>query len=189
MTTIYFVRHAEPNFSNHKDSERELTEKGMRDRELVTTYLSDKSIDIVVSSPYKRAIDTVKHFADLNDYKIEIVDDFRERKADDGWIDDFSTFSKTQWNDFNYKLSEGETLGEVQERNVNALSEVLSRYKNKNVVVGSHGTALSTIINYYDQSFGYKDYKKIKMPWIAKFTFHNDVLNDIEYSDISAKQL
>lgn len=35
MTTVYFVRHAEPNYNNHDDELRELTEKGLEDRKLV----------------------------------------------------------------------------------------------------------------------------------------------------------
>ncbi len=41
MTTIYFVRHAEPNYENHNDRERELTEIGLLDSKKVTKYLSD----------------------------------------------------------------------------------------------------------------------------------------------------
>ena len=32
MTTVYFVRHAQPNYENHDDLTRELTEKGLQDR-------------------------------------------------------------------------------------------------------------------------------------------------------------
>lgn len=60
MTHIYFVRHAEPNFNNHDDKSRELSEKGMADRRLVTDFMEDKAIDAVLSSPFKRAVDTVK---------------------------------------------------------------------------------------------------------------------------------
>ena len=31
ITTVYFVRHAEPNYNNHDDRLRELSEKGMED--------------------------------------------------------------------------------------------------------------------------------------------------------------
>ena len=93
---------------------------------------------------------------------------FRERKVESGWIEDFTSFTKMQWNDFTYKLSDGECLQEVQTRNMSALQQVLNKYAGKNIVVGSHGTALSTIINYYDHSFGYNDFEKIKnvMPWM-----------------------
>lgn len=90
MTVIYFVRHAEPNFENHNDSLRELSEKGLEDRKLVTQYLQDKRIDKVLSSPYKRAVDTVKDFADKNGLAVETIEDFRERKIDSVWIDNFA---------------------------------------------------------------------------------------------------
>ena len=114
MTTIYFVRHAEPNYDNHNDISRELTNKGLKDRRLVTDFLADKQIDVVLSSPYKRAIDTISEFAELKGIDIIIIDEFKERKIDSGWIEDFNSFCKKQWEDFSYKLSDGECLGEVQ---------------------------------------------------------------------------
>ncbi len=62
MTTIYFVRHAKPDYQNHNDRLRELTEKGLEDSRSVTAFLSDKKIDLIFSSPYRRAIDTIKNF-------------------------------------------------------------------------------------------------------------------------------
>ena len=155
MTTVYFVRHAEPNYNNHDDELRELTEKGLEDRKLITEYLSDKSIDVVLSSPYKRAVDTVMDFASYYSMTIEKIYDFRERKVDSEWVEDFIGFCKRQWADFNYKYTDGETLAEVQKRNISALKQVLEQYENKNIVIGSHGTALSTVINYYDPTYGF----------------------------------
>lgn len=182
MTTIYFVRHAEPNYNNHDDTTRELTDKGMADSKLVTQFLDDKKVDIVFSSPYKRTIDTIKDFSEKCGLEIHIENDFRERKIDSCWIDDFIAFSKAQWKDFDYKLSDGESLREVQTRNILALNRILSKHKNKTIVIGTHGTALSTIINFYDNMFGYDNFEKIKklMPWIVKFTFQDNVCLEIE---------
>ena len=173
MTKVFFVRHAEPNYNNHDDSQRELSLQGLSDRKLVTQFLADKQIYIVISSPFKRAVDTVADFAENNGLAIEIVDAFRERKVDSCWIENFSEFTKRQWNDFTYKLSDGECLKEVQERNICALEAMLKKYPGKNIAIGSHGTALSTVINYFDKSFGYDDFEKIKriMPWIVEFVF------------------
>lgn len=140
----------------------------------------------MLSSPYKRSIDTVKEFADTYGFKIETIYDFRERKTDSVWIEDFSGFSKKQWDDFDYKHSDGESLREVQNRNIKALEVVLKKYRDKNIVIGSHGTALSAIINYYDKSFGYSDFLKIKslMPWIVQLTFDNTTIKEIVKFDI-----
>lgn len=176
MTNVYFVRHAEPNYDNHDDMTRELSEKGLRDRTLVTEFLQDKKIDAVLSSPFKRAVDTVREFAEQQELEIEIIEDFRERRIDSCWIEDFKGFCKRQWEDFSYKLSDGESLQEVQARNIAALKDVLKRYEGKNVVVGSHGTALSTIINYYDNSFGHAQFEEIRglMPWVVQLCFEGE---------------
>lgn len=186
MTTIYFIRHAEPDYTNHNDRERPLTQKGKEDSKLVTQYLCDKNIDIVLSSPYVRAVDTVKDFAESFGYPILTVEDFRERKVDSIWIEDFYKFSKMQWDDFEYKLSDGESLREVQDRNINALMEALKEYTGKNIVIGSHGTALSTIINYFEPTYSFDDFQRIRniMPWIVKMSFQGDTLIHIEKIDV-----
>ena len=173
MTTIYFVRHAEPNYENHDDLERELSHKGLRDRALVTQFLSDKRISVVLSSPYKRAVDTVSEFAKHKKINIVTLDDFRERRVNSEWIPNFDAFCRKQWEDFQYKLTDGESLSEVQKRNIAALQSVLETYQGKNIVIGTHGTALSTIINYYDKDFGYCDFQKITklMPWVVRMEF------------------
>ena len=173
MTVVYFIRHAEPNYENHDDIGRELTNKGREDSKLVTRFFGNKAVDMVFSSPYKRSVDTIKGIAEDRGRKIILIDDFRERKIDSVWIKDYTRFAKQQWEDFDYKLSDGETLREVQYRNIEALNSVLFTHKNRTIIIGSHGTALGTIINYYDKSFNYEEFEKIRpvMPWIVKFNF------------------
>ena len=181
VTNIYFVRHAEPDYSIHDDEKRPLSNKGELDAIKVADFFKDKSIDVVLSSPYKRALDTIKPFAENSGLRIETIYEFRERKVDNCWIEDFIDFSKKQWENFNYSLSDGESLFEVQNRNIIALKEVLKKYAGKNIIIGSHGTSLSTIINYYDPTYGYDDFERIRsiMPWIVKFTFECNTLKSI----------
>ncbi|MGT2951065.1 histidine phosphatase family protein [Streptococcus cuniculi] len=173
MTTVYFVRHCEPNYNNHDDLTRELSPKGLQDCQLVTDFLSDKEVDIVLSSPLKRTIDTLKPFAQSQNLTIETVADFRERKIDDVWIEDFDSFTAKQWEDFSFKLENGESLQEVQNRNIAALQKCLQDYSEKTIVIGSHGTALSTILHYYSENFGLNDFLRIKplMPHIVCLEF------------------
>jgi 2,3-bisphosphoglycerate-dependent phosphoglycerate mutase len=186
MTNIYFIRHAEPDFTVHDDFTRPLTEKGRADCAKVTAFLHDKNIHIVLSSPYIRAVDTVSDFAREKGLVIERINDFCERKISDIWIKGFNQFTAKQWADFQYKLPDGECLAEVQERNISALRDVLNRYKNKNIAVGSHGAAMSTIINYYDNTYGYADFSSMvmKMPWVVKMVFDGDICVVIEKTDL-----
>jgi len=178
VTTIYFIRHAEADNSNRDGRIRPLTEKGLTDRKLVTEFLLDKRIDAVLSSPFKRAVDTVADFAEKSCFEIEIVEDFRERQSDSDMNSrdnmDFTSFMERQWADFDYTFSDGECLADVQARNIAALSGVLHRYRDKTIVIGTHGTALSTIINHYDKTYGFDDFMAMVniLPWVVKMTFN-----------------
>lgn len=81
MTEVFFVRHAQPDFSVRDDRTKPLTEDGIRDSEAVTRILSDKGIDFIVSSPYKRSIDTIGDLAKTLNLPIHIDEDFRERNT------------------------------------------------------------------------------------------------------------
>lgn len=156
--------------------------EGLNDCNKVTAFLLHKDITKIFSSPYKRSFDTIKDFADRLNLKIDIIDDFRERKINNVWIEDFNEFAKKQWNNFDYKLSDGESLKDVQQRNITSLHHLLKENQNENIVVGTHGTALSTIINHYDKSFDYNEFERIKnfMPFIVCISFNEESFYKIE---------
>ena len=177
MTNLYFVRHATPNYDNHDDMSRELTEQGLIDRYKAKDFLADKDINVVLSSPYKRSVDTVAPIAEEIGFEIETYYGLRERTVCDEWLYCFDDYAKNQWSDFTYKLPGGECLGEVQERNVAAINEIIKKYEGKNIAIGSHGTALSTIIHYYPGGkWGFDDFQRIKkvMPFIVKLAFDGE---------------
>ena len=175
MTTVYFVRHAQPNYENHDDLTRELTEKGLQDRMQVVEVLREIPIHAVLSSPYKRAVDTVQPLAEQRGLPIITDADFRERQVGDGWLEDFTAFAKRQWADFDFALEHGESLRQVQARNVAALERVLEQYHGKTIVIGSHGTAPSTLVEHFAPGFGYEGFDRIRniMPWVVRFTFED----------------
>jgi broad specificity phosphatase PhoE len=111
MTEVYFIRHAESDTSVRDGRIRPLTEKGLSSRILVTKFLQDKNINVVFSSPYKRAVDTISDFAEKNGFEIEIVEDFREQKSSSDMRrdnPDFRSFLEQQWADFTDTFSDGE---------------------------------------------------------------------------------
>ena len=181
-TKIYLVRHAKPDLSIHDDFLRPLSSQGLMERKKVTDFLMDKNISKVYSSPYKRAIDTIEHFAEQSQLSIQIIDDFRERKVSDRWIEDFNSFCRNQWSDFEYKLENGESLSEVQKRNIQVLKLLIKKDDGDNIIIGSHGTAISTVLHYFNNRFNYDDFARIKdiMPSIVCLTFNGDVLKSID---------
>ena len=171
MTTIYFVRHCKPDFKISDDRNRPLTEEGLKDALKVRDFLSDKNIDVFISSPYRRSVESIKKAAEYYAKQIETDERLRERKA--GIDSNNNEMFKKRWADFTFAEPEGESIGAVQKRNIEALEEILKRYSGKTIVIGTHGTALSSIINYYDSSFNCDSFLRIInfMPYIVKMEF------------------
>ena len=174
MTNIFFVRHAQPDERYSDDRTKPLTAQGLKDREAVTAALLKYPADIFISSPYKRSVDTIADCAREFNMEIHTDERFRERQRGKN----SNKFLQRRWDDFTFCEADGESLGSVQTRNIEALKEVLEKYPNKNIVIGTHGTALSTILNYYDSLFGCEGFKSIWhcMPYILRCDFAGGAL-------------
>lgn len=171
MTEIYFVRHAQPDYTWEDDRSRPLTQEGCVDAKRVCEALADISLDVAVSSPYKRSIDTIKECAEMHRLDIKTDERLHERKkGKDGNV--YGMFQK-RWADFNYCEEGGECLASVQKRNIEAVWDILDNYRNKKIIVGTHGTALSTIINYFDRTYKCEGFLRMIdfMPYIVKISF------------------
>lgn len=172
MTCIYFVRHCQSDHTKSDDERlRSLTKEGLEDSHAVLHYLKDKNIDVFISSPYKRSYDTIAKAAEYYHLQIKTDERLRERKSGKNG-NTFELFKK-RWADKNYAESDGESLYSVQKRNIEALKEIIEIYRDKNIVIGTHGTALSTILNYYNPAFDCDSFMRIidYMPYIVKIEF------------------
>lgn len=176
VTKVYFVRHAQPEHSFEDDRTRPLTLEGEKDTEIVTDFLKDKQIDVFYSSPYKRSMDTISNSALF--YGKEIITDERLREREKGInSNNYGMFQK-RWSDFDYHEENGESINMVQKRNMDALTEILKNNHGKNVVIATHGTALSSILNFYNSEFGCDDFLRIIdwMPYIIELDFSGEKL-------------
>lgn len=180
VTKVYFVRHAQPQFGWKEDRTRPLTAEGEKDAETVTEFLKDKEIDVFYSSPYKRSIDTISNSALF--YGKEIITDERLREREKGInSNNYGMFQK-RWADLDYHEENGESINMVQKRNIDALTEILKNNSGKNVVIATHGTALSSILNFYNSEFGCNDFLRIIdwMPYIIELDFCEEKLLSVK---------
>ena len=95
MQRVYWIRHAESDHSVHNDALRPLTARGLEGRHRVEGYLAGRAVGAVLSSPYRRAYDTVQPFAASRGLQVLCDDRFRERRVagEREWIEDFFDFS------------------------------------------------------------------------------------------------
>ena len=120
--------------------------------------------------------------------KIHCEEDFREWRRDARGFESFEEMCRRCWTEFDFKAPDSESLREVQERNIGALEKILERFQGKTVIIGTHGMALSTVLNYYDANFGYEDFKRLLplMPLIVKLTFDGKRCLTIEQISFSS---
>lgn len=154
MTTIYFMRHSEAlkynNINNNdtlqiQNEKWPLTIKGekiAKEKSKIEEFLH---FDIVYSSSYVRAISTAKYFT--ND-KVNIDESFGERKFGiNNWEELPTNFGEKQFENFDYKLNDGESLNEVIFRELNSLNRILNDHKNQKILVVGHSTALASLFS------------------------------------------
>jgi 2,3-bisphosphoglycerate-dependent phosphoglycerate mutase len=178
-TEIYMVRHAHSNYSAD-DYGRGLSEKGRRDAELVTGLLLKEKIDVIFSSPYRRAIETVEGTAASLGLNINIEENFRERELSKDYIDDFESAVKKLWDEPEFAFPGGESNVEAAKRGVKALINLIDKYQGNRAAVGSHGNIMAIIMNHFDKSYDYGFWKGMSMPDIYRLSFEKAELVEVK---------
>lgn len=174
-TRILLLRHAESVYSSD-DRDRSLSESGEHAaRELVESFKDIFRPERIYSSPYRRAMDTVKPLAKAWDRKIELDERLRERKSTETPVDDFTAFAKKQWLDHRFALLGCESLNDVAKRGKEMMMEVEVENRGKTILLSTHGTWMGAVMHVFDPSFDYSAWKKLKMPDLWEIIFYKGV--------------
>ncbi len=155
---IYSTRHGQTDY-NFNDrilgtTDIPLNETGFRQAQNLAEKISDEniSIDIIIASPMKRALTTAETVAQLNN--IPLKTDARLREWDygkyEGMFRDAEGFAENK-RQFGVKMGEcGESLLQLSHRVYSVLDEVIEKYKDKNVLLVSHGGICRVIETYFN---------------------------------------
>jgi len=179
-TILYFIRHAEPDFSEPDNYKRKLTVSGEIQAQRLSEIFNDINVDGVYSSPYLRAIKTVEPIAKSKSLNVQLLDQFRERKSSDYRVskEKFMGYGKHQWDDFDFKLCGGESLNDVKNRYNTGVRIIINQHaQSQNCIfaVGCHIAGLCAYISQFNLISNYEEYKKYasKMPLIVKCFYKN----------------
>ncbi|CAN7189779.1 histidine phosphatase family protein [Paenibacillus sp. LjRoot56] len=182
-TTIYMVRHAESPYTEGNERTRGLTLKGKLNAEDITRILKDEGIDVLISSPYARAILTLEGLAKELEQEIKIVEDLRERhfSGEDDLIptEKFMSEMKRMFDDFDYTYPGGESNRACQQRAVVVLRDILKENKGKKIAIGTHGNVMTLMMNHFDATYGFDFLNQTVKPDIYKMQFNDLVLEEV----------
>lgn len=183
-THIYFVRHAISPFSLDNERDRGLSEQGKIDSIRVAELLKNEGIDVVTSSTFVRAIETVRPLANYLDQEILQFEELIERPIAslkyEITEEELVKGIEKSFTDIDYCLAEGETTRQAQSRSVPTFKHILSEYKGKKVAIGTHGNIMTILLKYFDDSYGFDFWKQTSKPDIYKLEFEEFELLRVE---------
>lgn len=147
---LYAVRHGQTNKNKYGlvqgQTEADLNEVGIKEAEKLKKLVESLGIDVVISSPLRRAKDTAKIITD-NKFPINIDDRLIERDwgmCEGANIDQVDTVKC--WNFFLNTDANGiEKVQDLLYRVSEFLEDIKVRYHDKNVLVVTHSAILRAI--------------------------------------------
>lgn len=178
-TTVYMVRHAESPYDEGNERTRGLTAKGKADVEKVTKLLSDEGIDIILSSPYRRAVLSVEGLAQHLNLEIETFEDLRERHFSSDEVIDLMSNIRNNFYNAEYALPGGESNADCQNRSITVLKTILKEHKGKKIAIGTHGLVMTLLMNHFDSNYGLAFLDQLKKPDIYKMQFEDLELKEV----------
>lgn len=168
MKKIYFVRHCTAD-GQHKDSP--LTTIGMRQAHLLSVFLTEQNITIdrIISSPYLRAVESIKPFAETINQDVKIDERLQERILSDEPIDDWLEVLEHSFSNHDFALPGGESANAAIKRANAVLETIYTDDDITNVVIVSHGNLLALLFKQFDKNFGFNQWKELNNPDVYLF--------------------
>lgn len=186
-TRIFIVRHTETVGNIEKRltgrQDYEVTPRGEKLIQKLTTELSNIKFDKIYSSTSGRAIKTVENLAELNNLEIENKEDLCEMYFGkyDGWkwedVNRIQPEIKQRQNEINEisGIEDQETMEHVADRMDKCIRNIVQTNIGKTILISSHGVAIEAFL------------RKISgIPFNQereKFCQYNVAINELEYKN------
>ncbi len=187
---LYLIRHGKASMEG-SDRERLLDADGIVQASSLCQKIKKKFENQkirIISSPFKRAMQTIENLSQDLDIKIEKSDALEEINiGKDQQLSKHQIIEK-MWSDKSFKVKNGSSQSEHVEKIKNDINKILENFykSDYNLILISHGNSIGIILKYFlNTNFSFTDWKKISMPdmYCLSFDENSKVINfkrDIE---------
>ena len=153
---IYVIRHGRTNCNDEKKYNGKLNEDinktGIEQARFASEEVKKLNIDLIICSPLLRTRHTC-YIINVNN--IPVIYDKRLEERDCGILtnqDSGDFYYSDYWNYYSDKKIEGlETIQELFKRVASFLDEIKEKYKNKNILLVTHGGVARGVYFYFNQ--------------------------------------
>lgn len=133
---LLLVRHGEDSYNNVENIDKNLSEIGVRRARALGKLLKNKGVDVIFTSPMKRAYETAMIISDITGIKVVVSDELIERKS--------STDSNLV--SFDGNDEDMETHSDMMFRATRLLIK-LKEYEESKIVLISHNEILNVLLH------------------------------------------
>jgi 2,3-bisphosphoglycerate-dependent phosphoglycerate mutase len=150
-----------------RDSDRPLTEEGLRNAAELAIELEPYVLYAIYSSPYKRALQTVEPTARIRAMRVNQLADLRERLLAPVLSAGWQEHVRRSWEDPDYAAPGGETARAAQRRGIGTLDLLRVRHPDGGaILVSSHGNLIALILQAFEPRIGLAFAQAMPMPAI-----------------------
>lgn len=160
MRNIYIIRHCQ---ASGQAASAELTDTGTAQAQELAELLKEAEIKQIISSPYARAVQSIKPLAETLKLEIEMDERLKERVLSTANLPNWFEQLKSTFNDHELKLEGGESSKKASER----ISQVVTELEGSlsgNAAIVTHGNIMALLLSRYIDDFGFEEWRTLSNP-------------------------
>ncbi len=157
---LLLIRHCR---SEGQEPEAALTAEGVVQAERLAELLADAGITRIVSSPYRRAHESVEPLARRLGLAVTLDDRLVEHVLCTPPADDWEQKLRRSFDDLDLCFEGGESSRAALTRGVAAVGDAV-RNSEGPVAVATHGKLLTLILGHFEDRFGFEEWRALTNP-------------------------
>ncbi|MFC0212239.1 histidine phosphatase family protein [Paenibacillus chartarius] len=163
---MYIIRHCK---AIGQAPEAELTREGFEQAHELADFLIDSGIDIIVCSPYLRAIQSIQPLAERLNLEITVEERLSERILSRENLPDWLDQLRASFTDLDRCLPGGESSRDAMKR-ITSVFDELSATRHKNIALVTHGNLMALLLKNFDSHFGFEQWQGLSNPDVYRIS-------------------
>ncbi len=170
MRKLYIVRHCT---AEGQPAEARLAEEGFKQAEELANFFTSIQIDRIISSPFTRAQQSIEPTARKKELQVETDNRLAERILSTEHHEDWLEKLRHSFDDMKMRLQGGESSEEAMDRVESLITELKVDPEN-NIILVTHGNLMTLLLKYFDDTYGFEEWKKLSNPDVFLVSFEDD---------------
>lgn len=160
-TKLYLIRHCQ---TTGQEPDAGLTADGEEQAEKLADFLSNAPIERIVSSPFVRAVQSIKPLAHRLRLQIETDHRLQERVLSSSPLPNWRENLRQTFEQLDLRFPGGESSREAMQRASAAVQDILQKAPENVIALVSHGNLSTLLLKQFDETIGFSTWESMTTP-------------------------